>query len=120
MEIIRTYYNSLDEILQQHRISISVSPPNTYVPSQFASGDDLKMILGPQIVRVEPVVSSASLAGASAGGSREISNIEISGDFDTYDTTGPDYNLEWATKTLASGQEVTFDMSNLPKIGETI
>ena len=114
MNIIRIYYNAANETLRVDRVTISVKPP---VYKELRAGNDpgLQMLLGPQVLRTIPMGSSASLAG-----SRAVANIEITGDYDDWDQTGPAYNITWATKTLGNAQVVRFDMSNLPVIGDTI
>jgi len=121
MEIIRIYYNSGNDILRQEKVSIQLYPPRNILGSDETRIDQtLKMRLGPQKVAIVNIASSASIAGISSGGDRVVSNIEIVGDFETYDESGPDFNLEWAQKTLGSEQIVKYDMSNLSKIGDTL
>lgn len=114
MELTRIYYNASGDTLRIDKVSIDITPPN-YKELRAGNDPGLQMCLGPQKVNATNITSSTVLAG-----SRVIANIELIGDFDAYDETGPQYDIKWATKTLGNDQVVRFDMSNLPGVTETI
>lgn len=112
MRITRLYNDSSDNLLRIDYIDVELSPP-TYKDLRAGNDPGLMMRIGPQRVKTK-------IIGGNISGGRVVSTIEISGDFDTWDTSGPNYNTTWATLTLGSGQVVRFDMSNLPVVGDTV
>jgi hypothetical protein len=60
------------------------------------------------------------MTGGNTITNRTVATIEITGDFDSYDTSGPNYDFTWAIKDLGNGQKVRFDMSNLPIVGSSV
>lgn len=106
MQLTRIYYNTSGDTLRIDKVNISVHPNynTTGAYSRF----------GPQKVDTITVSSSSSLAS-----SRVITDIELVGEYDDWDKASP-YNMTWASRTLGDDQVLTFDMSNFPKIGETI
>ena len=114
MEITRIYYNASNATLRIDTVNVEVRQ-KTYEDLRLGNDPGLQMNVCCQKVETILKVSSTSLAG-----SRQVSNIEIIGDFDDYDDTGPSYNITWASKTLKNGQVARADMSNLPKIGDAV
>ena len=115
MEITRVYYNGSNETLRVDTITIPIKSHPVMTPSQLAGDQGLRMLIGPQRIVTTIMGSHASLAG-----SRDVSNIELIGEYDDWDKTGAPYNMRWATKTLGNGQVVRFNMSELPGIGDEV
>jgi len=117
MLIQRLYYNSSDELIRMDEIEIALLPPTPPVVG-WTQGNDpgLQMRLGPQTVKTDVYPVSASYAT----GGRDIASVQVNGSIDDWDKTGSPYDILWATKTLGSGQVVRFNMSNLPKNGDTV
>lgn len=112
MQITRLYNDSSGNLLRIDYIDIEVSPP-IYKDLRLGNDPGLMMRVGPQIVKTK-------IMGGNISGGRVVATIEISGDFSAWDTSGPDYNITWATYTLGNNQVVRFDMSNLPVVGDTV
>jgi hypothetical protein len=114
MELTRIYYNGSNETLRVDKITVDILPP-IYQEPNVNDDSGLQMRIGPQRLVTTILGSHASLAG-----SRQVSNIELVGDYDDYDQTGAPYNMTWATKTLGNDQVVRFNMSELPGIGDDV
>ena len=117
MYINRLYYNADGDNIRIDLIEIALSSPILDPNTINVSKDKgLHMRFGPQTVRSTILASGSS----SAAGSRVVARIEIFGDFTSYDTSGPPYDIAWAKKTMGSGQEIKFDMSALPGNGDSV
>jgi len=117
MIIQRLYYNVSDELLRMDEIDIAISPPSISANGLRLGNDSgLQMCLGPQLVRINNYPSGS----AYTLGDRVVFSIQLNGDFDDWDKTGSPYDMEWASKTLANGQVVRFNMSALAKTGNNI
>ena len=108
MNITRSYYNATD-IIRVDEIYMSYNPVSEEVKYKFNQN-------GPLVSPKRSVVTKAMHATGVAA--RTVTSIEVYGDFDFIETVSGDY--EYATKTLGSGQVVTVDMTDLPKIGDTV
>lgn len=108
MQLVRSYYNSSEELIRIDEIDISLSYPTKEIVT-YSFGD---MTVIPHEARKTTVVHSESYT------LRTVATITVSGDYnDVDDTSG---SFLWATWTLGSGQIIRSDMSNLPAVGDTI
>jgi hypothetical protein len=112
MQIKRLYSDSSGNLLRVDTITICILPP---IGKDLRKGNDpgLQMIVGPQI-------TETTIMGGYIADGRTVATIEITGEYDDWDKTGPNYNITWATKTLGNDQVIRFNMSNLPTIGSTV
>lgn len=108
MQLVRSYYNSGDELLRIDEIEFDLSYPTKEIVT-YSFGD---MVVIPKERRKTTNVNTVSYTA------REVSSITITGDYTDLEEVSGDYT--WATWTLGSGQIITTDMSNLPKVGDTL
>jgi len=118
MNIQRIYYNASDELIRTDNISIEVLPPSISGVPITINNDSagLQMRVGPQLVRSQILASGE----AGAVGSRVVTKIEVFGEYDDYDDTGPSYNITWVSRTLSNGQVIRCNMSGLGMVGDTV
>ena len=107
MQLVRSYYNSGEELLRIDEIDFQLSYPTKEIVT-YTFGD---MTVIPREERKTTLVQTVSYLA------REVATITLSGDYGESDNSG---DFLWATWTLGNGQIVTSDMSNLPGVGDTV
>ena len=110
MLVTRVYKNAAGDTLRTDEVFVQILQPGPALFPTIYNNPSLLMNVGPR-----KVTTSLSY---KTGGSRVVSSITVSGDYDSVETSSTSF--VWASKTLGNGQLIEIDMSDLPLIGESV
>jgi hypothetical protein len=116
MYVTRLYYNSTDDVIRIDQITRELGLPNPVLLPRVGNDPGLQPSFGPQLVKTTIIVSGSLTAMTN----RTVAKVEVTGDYDSYDTTGAPYNILWASKTIGNGQIILIDMSGLASVGDSV
>ena len=116
MEVSRVYYSAGGDVLRVDVLTVDVTQKPAAMNPRVGNDPGLQMKVGPRNMKTTMVASG----GIYAAQDRDVSTIEVSGDYTAWDSSAPPGDILWVTKTLGNGQVVKIDMSDLPRTGDTV
>jgi hypothetical protein len=114
MEIIRSYYNSDDDLIRVDRLHLEVRSNTKGIVNHQGIGTNTNVV---RKLSIQPLHIAVGTAPGTPV-SRVIAKLEVTGICDSIETSTGKYT--WAKWHKGDGTDYILDMSDLPGCGDTV